>query len=118
MEEEEEMKWKREERGGEREREIKSSLILTLTYNTHTHTYTKYGIYILSLFNAGHDFMLGRLESFILRGVISLILKVTESQYQYSVHRVQSHWRTLLILHSIHVQEARHTHSLLSMIYT
>lgn len=85
-EEEEEMKWKRREerRGGEREKEraIKASrpVIITLTYNTHTHLIDKYiCICILSLFNAGHDLMLDRLESFILGG-----RKLTEYQYQHT----------------------------------
>ena len=46
-------------------------------------------------------------HSFILRGVISLISKVTEFKYQY--YRVQSLWGTLSLLHSIHVQKTRDT---------
>ena len=78
---EEEIKWKRRE-AGRRERAIKASrpVIITLTYNTHTHLIDKYiCICILSLFNAGHDLMLDRLESFILGG-----RKLTEYQYQHT----------------------------------
>ena len=78
---EEEIKWKRRE-AGRRERAIKASrpVTITLTYNTHTHLIDKYiCICILSLFNAGHDLMLDRLESFILGG-----RKLTEYQYQHT----------------------------------
>lgn len=77
--------------------------------------YTKYGIYILSLFNAGHDLMLGRLESFILRGLISLISKVTESQYQYTEY---SPFGGLSPSCIVSMYKKQDTLSLLSMIYT